>query len=253
MRGAGAGKAVGFGLDDGLEGGGAEGTLLLQGDADGGQFVVADGLAQEDAPPLGAFGRGAATGQPDGVMGQAVGRAQAKVGLAGRPWVAGGVVDDRRTHGVEFDVTQALQQVVVVGHQAGLVAAFPQRSAAAVAGIEQGHVIAPEALHQRTCCSGQWWGKQQVHVVVHQHPAMQVATGLVQGFGQQVQVGAAVRIIQKAGQAVVAALDDVLRDAGQVESGLSGHARSVPGTGCNSDQHITRRYTGCCPVATGSK
>lgn len=230
MRGAGAGETVGFGLDHGLEGGGAEGALLLQGGADGGQFVVADGFAQELLPPLGAFGGCAAAGQPDGVMGQAVGRAQAEVGLAGGPWVAGGVVDDRRTHGVEFDVAQALQQVVVVGYQAGLVAAFPQRSAAAVAGIEQGHVIAPEALHQRTSCSGQWWGKQQVHMVVHQNPAMQPATGVVQGLGQQVQVGVPVRIVQETGQAVVATLDDVLGNAGQVKTGLSGHAayRSQP-------------------------
>ena len=47
MRGAGAGEALGLGLDHGLEGGGAEGTLLLQGGADGGQFVVADGFVQE--------------------------------------------------------------------------------------------------------------------------------------------------------------------------------------------------------------
>ena len=70
-------------------------------------------------------------------------------------------------------------------------------------------------------------GEQQVHVVVHQYPAMQAATGMVQGVGQQVQVSAPVHIVQEAGQAVGAALHDVLRDTGQVEAGLSGHALSV--------------------------
>ena len=43
---------------------------------------------------------------------------------------------------------------------------------------------------------------------------MQPATGVEQGLGQQMQVGALAWIILKAGQAVVAALDDVLWDAG---------------------------------------
>jgi hypothetical protein len=81
----GAGDAQGLDLDHGLEGVGTEGTLLLQGGADGGQFVIADGFAQEDASPLGAFGRGAATGQPDGVTAQPIAGAHAQMGLAGRP------------------------------------------------------------------------------------------------------------------------------------------------------------------------
>lgn len=253
MGGVGAGKAVGLGLDHGLEGGGAEGALLLQGGADGGQFVVADGFAQEDAPPLGAFGRAAATGQPGGVMGQPVARAQAEVALAGGPGVVGRVVSDCRAYRVELDVAQALQQVVVVGYQAGLVAAFPQCAGAAMPCIEQGYVVAAKTLHQCACRARVWRGEQQVHVVVHQHPAMQLATGVVQGIGQQVQVGAAVQVIQEAGQAVVAALHDVLRDAVQIEAGLSGHTRSVPSPGTLPDQRITRRHTGCCPVVTGNK
>jgi hypothetical protein len=48
-----------------------------------------------------------------------------------------------------------------------------------------------------------------------------------QCFAQQVQVAVPVGVIQEAGQAVVAALDDVLRDTGQVESRESGYAPSI--------------------------
>ena len=37
----------------------------------------------------------------------------------------------------------------------------------------------------------------------------------------------AIRIVQEAGQAIVAALHDVLRDAGQVEAWEAGHARRI--------------------------
>ena len=110
--------------------------------ADGGQFVIADGLMQEDAPPLGAFGRGVAAGQPDGVMGQPVAGAQAEVGLAGRPRVVGRVASDCRAYRVELDTAQAHQQAVVVGYQAGLVASFPQGAGVAAACVEQGHIVA---------------------------------------------------------------------------------------------------------------
>lgn len=60
-------------------------------------------------------------------------------------------------------------------------------------------------------------------MVVHQYIGMQLATCGVQGFMQQVQVAQSVAIIQKARQAVVRALHDVLRDAREVDAGKSGH------------------------------
>jgi len=41
---------------------------------------------------------------------------------------------------------------------------------------------------------------------------------------QQLAVAGAVFVVEEAGHAVLAALHDVLRDAGQVDAGLAGHA-----------------------------
>ncbi|OAG66139.1 hypothetical protein A7D17_09575 [Xanthomonas floridensis] len=60
-------------------------------------------------------------------------------------------------------------------------------------------------------------------MVVHQDVSVQLAACGVQGFMQQVQVAQSVAIIQKARQAVVPALHDVLRDAGNVNTRKSGH------------------------------
>jgi len=44
---------------------------------------------------------------------------------------------------------------------------------------------------------------------------------------QQLAVAGAVFVVEEAGHAVVATLHDVLRDAGQVDAGLAGHARRI--------------------------
>ncbi|EIM00736.1 hypothetical protein UUA_06249, partial [Rhodanobacter thiooxydans LCS2] len=102
--------------------------------------------------------------------------------------------------------------------QAGLVAAFPQGAGAPMAGIELTDIAASQFLHQAR--DGACFGRcgQQVDVIVHQRVAMQCAVCVEQCFAQQVQVAMPVGVIQEAGQAVVASLDDVLRDTRQVES-----------------------------------
>lgn len=55
-------------------------------------------------------------------------------------------------------------------------------------------------------------------MVFHRHIGMQLAACGVQGLMQQVQVAQSVAIIQKARQAVVSMLHDVLRDAGKVDT-----------------------------------
>ena len=48
-----------------------------------------------------------------------------------------------------------------------------------------------------------------------------------QRFAQQNQVSPSVAVVEEAGQAIVAALHDLLGDVRQVETGLSGHAASL--------------------------
>lgn len=64
-------------------------------------------------------------------------------------------------------------------------------------------------------------------VVVHEHIGVQRAPAGEQGFAEQMEVAVPVVVIQKTGQSVVAALDDVLGDAGKVESRLPGHLSSI--------------------------
>lgn len=52
---------------------------------------------------------------------------------------------------------------------------------------------------------------------------MQLAAGVEQRFAQAPQVASSIRSIESAGETMVAALDNVLRNTGQVESRLSGH------------------------------
>jgi hypothetical protein len=60
-------------------------------------------------------------------------------------------------------------------------------------------------------------------VIVHQYVGVQMAFGIQQELAQKGQVAPAVIVIEEAGQAVVPALDDVLRDVRKVESGQPGH------------------------------
>lgn len=203
------------------------GALLLQIGTEGGEVFVAERLRQQYAI---GFGTG-----PGGCAWRVLGRVQREHRVlalaaecrAAQPGKARRIVGDTGTDRVEVDVANAAQQVGVIVDQAGLAAAFPQGACAAVAGIELANVLAAELLHEGGDGARLRRRDEQVHVVVHQHVGMQLAAGGEQRFAQQVAIADAVGIVEEAGQAVVAALDDVLRDAGQVESGLASHARSV--------------------------
>jgi hypothetical protein len=64
-------------------------------------------------------------------------------------------------------------------------------------------------------------------MVVHQDVGVQSAACVEQGLAQKHQVALPIVIIQKAGQPIVAALDNVLRNVGQVEPRLSGHLHRI--------------------------
>jgi hypothetical protein len=93
--------------------------------------------------------------------------------------------------------------------------------------VELPDVLAAEPLHHaadRARCGRR---HQQVDVVVHQHIGVEQAAVGEQRLAQQLAISGAIGIVRETGQAVVAALHDVLRDAGKVESGLACHAASI--------------------------
>ena len=221
MRRPHAGEALGLGFHHRSEIIAAIGALLLHVEADRSEVFVVEGLGQECAVGLGAQ-------RPlDGVLGEQRVFAQRTQAGATGPCECGGVVCHPGAHRVEVDVPYAAQQVIGVIDQAGLVAAFPQGASAAVPGVEQSHVVPAQLLHHPPECAEFRRRRQQVHVVVHQHVGVQAAAGGVQCFAQQLAIARAVFVVQEAGQAIVAALHDVLRDAGQVEAWEAGHARRI--------------------------
>ena len=68
---------------------------------------------------------------------------------------------------------------------------------------------------------------QQMHVVRHQHVGVDCALFAQRDLVEVVQVATVVVRREEARLAIVAALDHVLRDTGQVESGQAGH-RDTP-------------------------
>src|SRR5699024_4228332 len=94
-------------------------------------------------------------------------------------------------------------------------------------GIEPADVLASEFLHEFGHVAGFRGCDQQMDVVVHQYIGMQSALGRKQCFVKQGPVALTVDVVEKAGQAVVAALNNMLRDVREIESGLSSHAPTM--------------------------
>jgi len=130
--------------------------------------------------------------------------------------------DDVGANGVQLDVTVAQQQVFVVVHQARLVAPFPQRAAAAVGVVDVLHVTPADGLHHAREAVRLARGGEQMHVVGHEHEGVNVAAVLVGALLQAVEIEAVVGLRGEGDLPVVAALHDVLRQAGEVQARAAG-------------------------------
>jgi hypothetical protein len=95
-----------------------------------------------------------------------------------------------------------------------------------VASVELADILASELLHQARHGADVGWRDEKMDVVVHQHVGMQRDVSTEQGFVQQMQIAPPVDVIEEAGQAIVAALDDMLRDMRKIEPGQACHAAS---------------------------
>lgn len=128
----------------------------------------------------------------------------------------------------------AAQDVAFAVHEARFVTTFPQRARATVACVELPGIATAELLHQARNGACFRRHDQQVHVVVHQHVGMQYTASVQKRFAKEVQIAAAVSVIQEARQAIVAALDDMLGNACEVVAGLSCHPFSMAAGGVAS-------------------
>jgi hypothetical protein len=215
-------ESPGLGLDHRTEVITPPRALLLQALPDRLQLRLADCLVEQLAVRLRAVAGGCAECGVAGVSGQQGVGSQPAQSRSARPAVGACIVDHAGAYRVEVDVAHAAQQMRVTVDQAGFVAAFPERAGPAVARVELAHVLAPELLHQSCDRTDFRRCQQQVHTVAHEYVGVQGDAGREQGFAQQCQVARAVIVVENARQAVVAALDDVLRNTGEVKAGAVG-------------------------------
>lgn len=120
-----------------------------------------------------------------------------------------------------------LQHVTVIADETRLVAAFPQGSGSAVPVVDVPHVASAERLHGASDASWRGGRHHQVDVVGHQDIGVHRAAFTTGDLAQILQVPYVVDLREEAGTTIVAALDDVLGDAGQVEARRSWHATAA--------------------------
>ena len=154
--------------------------------------------------------------------GQRIGLAKCQCTVAG-PAVVARVGDHRGAQRIEFDVAVAVHQVVAITDQAGLVAALPQRARAVVGDVDIADIAPPEGLHGTGDRAGALWHEQQVHMVGHQRVGMDHAALAPCHVAQFAAIAEVVGVGEETGLAVVAALDDVLRNTGKIDAQWTGH------------------------------
>lgn len=98
-------------------------------------------------------------------------------------------------------------------------------------GVELADVAVSEFLQEARNCPDFWRRGQQVNVVVHQHAGVQLAARVEHCIPQHGELTASIGIIEKAGKSFIATLYNVLRNAEEVESWLSGHCLAI-GVAC---------------------
>ena len=124
---------------------------------------------------------------------------------------------------IEFDVAVAVHEVVAIADQARLVAAFPQRAAAVVRVVDVADIPPSERLQGARHGIGLLRREQQVDMVGHQYVGVHRAALAQCDLAQGRAIAEVVRLREEAGLAVIAALDDMLRDAGKVDASWARH------------------------------
>ena len=129
-----------------------------------------------------------------------------------------------RAHGIELDVSIAGEDVGVVPGDAGAEPAFPRRAGATMEFVDPADVAAAETVHQPRRRRGARRREQQMDVIGHEDIGVERAAGLGGDLGEIGEVGAPVGVVEEAGLAIDAALDEMDRHAGQQAARPAWHA-----------------------------
>ena len=132
-----------------------------------------------------------------------------------RPAVIGGLLDHAGAHRVHLDMAQAGEQIVVLLTQTETETAFPQTAAAPVSPVDVLHIALAERLHDAARRARIVGAHGQMDRVGHQHIGVHATALPARMIFQPVEVVLAVVRCEKAGLAVVSALNQMQRYSGK--------------------------------------
>ena len=136
------------------------------------------------------------------------------------------LLDHHGTNWIGLDMPVCGKQVTSRANQAGFGAPFPQRSATSMATVEGGYVRLTQLTRGQRYLAGLVGADAQMHVVAHQGAGVDVQAVSRCTLTQQVQMMAAIVIIQKDGAAIDPALSDVEWYPGDHQASLARHGRT---------------------------
>lgn len=132
-----------------------------------------------------------------------------------RPAVIGGLLDHAGGHRVHLDMAQAGEQIVVLLNQTGTETAFPETTAAPVSPVDVLHMALTERLHDAARRARIVGTHEQMDRVGHQYTGVHATALPARMISQPVEVVLAVVRCEKAGLAVVSALNPMQWYAGK--------------------------------------
>jgi hypothetical protein len=125
--------------------------------------------------------------------------------------------------GILLDVSLAFEQVETRIHRNRLEPSLPHRAGPSVRLVEVLDVALAQPTHRAGDVLGLVGRDQQVHMIGHQHVRVHVAGVQAARFLEQAKVGSEIIADFEAATAVVSALDDVQRIAGQLQTRVTWH------------------------------
>ena len=132
-----------------------------------------------------------------------------RVALEAGPTILRGSAHEAGANRVRLDVSAALEKVPFRVDQRRPEATLPQCPRTSVPIVEMAHVGGPECLHHAGWRARVACGDEQVDVVRHQDVGMNRAACLLARVEKRQQITRAVEVVDKAGAAVVAALNEM--------------------------------------------
>src|SRR5262245_8374558 len=128
---------------------------------------------------------------------------------------------------VELDIALARQDIVLHVDDAGPEPGLPKGTGAAMDGVDHPDEAPAKVLHSRADGAGLQRGNEEMNVVPHEDVRVNLAAALHCRVPEALEVEATIRIAKEAGAAIVPALDDMVRNAAQLEPRWPGHGTST--------------------------